>query len=209
MIMYNIIFKEVIMLLPEGSEFKAWLEKWVALLRRHAVKSIEQFINEIEAKIEEKEWGPTAEKLKVFAKKEPNDPISAVSEISDKAKEAIAAFRTTENLDTDRKIRTQFKEVAEKLEGNKEYIKVKFSDTDEFKETCNKLNKAPEEICNYCFSWVCRVTHKMDFKYMPGQQKLRKKKINVREDVCLGRQHCYTKISAKLYLKHYPQRMEE
>ena len=27
MIIYNIIFKEVIMVLPEGSEFKAWLEK--------------------------------------------------------------------------------------------------------------------------------------------------------------------------------------
>ena len=46
------------MLLPKGSEFKAWLEKWVALLRKHAKKSIEQFIEEIEAKIEEKEWGP-------------------------------------------------------------------------------------------------------------------------------------------------------
>ena len=92
------------MLLPEGSEFKAWLEKRVATLRKHAVKSIKKFIDEIEAKIEEKEWGPTAEKLKVFAKKEPNVPISAVS------KEAIAAFRTAANLDIDRKIRTQFKE---------------------------------------------------------------------------------------------------
>ena len=115
---------------------------------------IQQFIEEIEAKIDEKEWGPTAEKLKVFAKKEPNVPISIATEISDKAKEALAAFRTTANLDTDKKIRTQSKEVAEKLEGKKEYIKVKFSDTDEFKEDCNKLNKAPEEICNYCFSWV-------------------------------------------------------
>ena len=67
--MYNTIFKEVIMLLPEGSEFDAWLEKWVASLRKHAVKSIEKFIDEIEAKIKEKQWGPIAEKLKVFAKK--------------------------------------------------------------------------------------------------------------------------------------------
>ena len=52
MIMYNIIFKEVVMLLPEGSEFKAWLEKRVATLRKHAVKSIEKFIDEIEAKID-------------------------------------------------------------------------------------------------------------------------------------------------------------
>ena len=120
----------------------------------------------------EKEWGPTAEKLKVFAKKEPTVPVSAVAEISERAREAIAAFRTTANLDTDRKIRTQFKEVAEKLEGKKEYAKVKFSDTDEFKEAWNKMNKAPEEICNYCFSWVCHVTHKMGFKYAPGQQNL-------------------------------------
>ena len=124
--------------------------------------------------------GPTAEKLKVFTKKEPNVPISAVSEISERA-------RTRAYLDTDRKIRTQFTEVAEKLERKKEYIKVKFSDTDEFKEACNKLNKDPEEICNYCFSWVCRGTHKMGFKYALGQQKLKKKKINVREDFCLGK----------------------
>ena len=39
-----------------------------------AVKSIEKFIDEIEAKIEEKEWGPTAEKLKVFGKKEATVP---------------------------------------------------------------------------------------------------------------------------------------
>ena len=77
--MYNIIFNEVIMLLPEGSEFKIWLEKRVALLRKYTNKYIEQFIDKIEAKIEEKEWGPTAEKLKVLAKKEPNIPVSAVS----------------------------------------------------------------------------------------------------------------------------------
>ena len=143
MIMYNIIFKEVILLLPEGSEFKAWLEKWVATLRKHAVKSIEKFIDEIEAKIEEKEWGPTAEKLKVFAKKEPTVPVSAVAEIPEKAREAITAFRTPANLDTDSKLRTQFKDVAEKLEGKKEYAKVKFFDTDKFKEACSKMNKAP------------------------------------------------------------------
>ena len=123
MIMYNIIFKEVIMLLPEGSEFKAWLERRLASLRKHAVKSIEKFIEEIEAKIEEKEWGPTADKLKVFTKKEPTVPVSAVAEILEKAKEAIAAFRTTANLDTDRKIRTQFKEVAEKLKDKRRVCK--------------------------------------------------------------------------------------
>ena len=36
---------------------------------------------------------PTAEKLNVFAKKEPNVPISAVSEISERAREAILTHR--------------------------------------------------------------------------------------------------------------------
>jgi len=66
--MYDIIFKEVLMSLTEGSEFKSWLEKQVASLRRYAKKSIEQFIAEIEAKIDEKEWGSTVEKLKVLSK---------------------------------------------------------------------------------------------------------------------------------------------
>ena len=173
MIMYNIIFKEVIMLLPEGSKFKAWLEKRVATLRKYAVKSIEKFIDEIE----EKEWGPTAEKLKIFAKKEPTIPVSAVAEISERAREAIAAFRTTANLDTDRKIRTQFKEVAEKLEGKKEYAKVKFSNTDEFKEACNQMNKAPEEICKYCM--LC---HSQDGLSKYAEQT----EVKIKENQCHG-----------------------
>jgi len=70
-------------------------------------------------------------------------------------------------LEADRKIRTHFKEVAEKLEGKKDYIKTKFASTDEFKEACNHVNKTPDEILNFCCSWVCRETNKMGYENMP------------------------------------------
>ena len=65
--MYDAVCKEVLMVLPEGSEIKSWLERRVAELRIKPAKSIDSFIFEIEDKVESKEWRSTYEKLKVAA----------------------------------------------------------------------------------------------------------------------------------------------
>ena len=108
-------------------DIKNWMRRQVTILRKKLSKILDEFILDLEAFVETKGLRTLYENYKLAAKNKQNTPINAASAKDlEKIKNECKKVKTAKNLEMNATLRTDFKNLALRIEANPE-MKTKYT----------------------------------------------------------------------------------